>query len=165
MQNLESGHRIIDIDVLYFTDIKITHKVNLQNPLYYQELRLKGTTCAVAIANDGNMYAYVRRIMDNTGSGGLRSKYHATIKNPLISCVKEFDICGALVAVCYFNKQITKFIVHNHKDFFAGKILHKIYPLNTDNHNEKSQKTLQDYFKQKGICKNLQASKLMKDKE
>jgi hypothetical protein len=152
----------------FFTTIKISHKFKQLHTIF-QEPRPKGTTCAVAIANDGNMYAYVRRLMDHSGfiTEGLRYKYLVTIKNPLINYVKELHITGRLsgVAVCDFNKQITKFIVHDHKGW-DGKNRHKIYSLSSDNvakHDEKIEKTLQDYFKQKGICKNLFASKLIEN--
>jgi len=119
-----------------------------------KEERISGSTlnrsiyghgdCAIGISCDGNIYA---RVWDVFESGKVFLR---------IGRLKGDDIMKRQITIseprCVaFNKQGTKVIVRNNKEY-------EVFDLCSESeHNQKSRKILADYFRQRGICKNLLA--------
>lgn len=112
------------------------------------------------ISSDGKMLARILHSYDNPSifSAGktvlLVSDISDPTKNTLelsdqeIAKCKPVDIHFPLVA---FNKQGTKVIVHNNKEYEIFDLCDEV------EHKQKGEKILVDYFRQRGVCKNLLA--------
>lgn len=112
----------------------------------------------IGISNDGKMLALLYSKSSTVFSRELMLDiFHISdlTKDASQLSDKEKLKCQAIginASIVAFNKQGTKVIVRNDSEY-------EIFPLvDEDEHKQKSLKTLQDYFRQRGVCKELKNS-------
>lgn len=127
---------------------------NIQNQrsheLFNFDLKNINQLFAITVDLDGEYIAYVMNNNNEKNSYVVEYRNCNNIDFVLFSEVFQFSTVSAI----HFNKQGTEVIIYDNSN--NNRTIVQL--VNNETHTSKSQKTLREYFAQRGICKNLKCA-------